>query len=142
MKAESLQEVWKHRQAHFHAHRQDDIFTQSASPEFHLTRSSSTARGLARPDQLAAKHIPVVAGPMIGTRTSRLANMDDCNPAELAEAGIPVAICTDHPSAERFLALSAGIAVRGGMSREDALAQSRSFRRDLRIADRVGSSSG
>ncbi|HQQ90213.1 MAG TPA: amidohydrolase family protein, partial [Oscillospiraceae bacterium] len=81
-------------------------------------------------------------GPMIGTRTKpELANMDDCNPAELAEAGIPVAICTDHPEVpERFLALSAGIAVRGGMSREDALAAITIVPAEIcGIADRVGS---
>lgn len=145
MKAESLQQVLDGTiQAHFHAHRQDDIFTAvRIAEEFHLNAVIiHGTEGWLAPEQLAAKHIPVIAGPMIGTRTKpELANMDDCNPAELVEAGIPVAICTDHPEVpERFLALSAGIAVRGGMSREDALRAITIVPAEIcGIAERVGS---
>ena len=44
------------------------------------------------------------------------------NPAVLARAGVPVAICTDHPELPaEYLPLSAAMAVRAGMEPEAAL---------------------
>ena len=45
------------------------------------------------------------------------------NPAILQRAGVPVAICTDHPEVPvQYLPLCAALAVKGGMEEEAALA--------------------
>ena len=45
------------------------------------------------------------------------------NPAILQRAGVPVAICTDHPEVPiQYLPLCAALAVKGGLEAEAALA--------------------
>ena len=63
-------------------------------------------------------------GPALGDRSKpELANMTLENPAILQRAGVPVAICTDHPEVPiQYLPLCAALAVKGGLEAEAALA--------------------
>lgn len=111
--------------AHFHAHRADDIATAlRISREFNLRAVIIHAtEGHLIADLLAKEGTPVVTGPCLTDRSKpELAGMTLENPAILS--GItPTAICTDHPETPiQYLPLCAAMAVRGGMSEEDALA--------------------
>lgn len=112
-------------QAHFHAHRNDDIFTAiRIAKEFGLDAVLvHCTEGHLSPEKLANEHIPAIIGPIIGARTKpELANQRDFNAAVLKKAGVEVAICTDHPEVPiKYLALSAAIAVREGMDHDDAI---------------------
>lgn len=126
MKSEALRSVLKGKiQAHFHAHRADDIFTAiRIASEFGLKAVLiHCTEGWMNAEKLAAENIPVIVGPMIGTRTKpELINQRDENAALLKKAGVTVAICTDHPEVPiKYLPLSAGIAVRAGMKWADAV---------------------
>ena len=74
-------------------------------------------------DLLAQEQVPVVVGPLIGARTKpELARSDIRAAGILAAAGVPVAICTDHPEVpENYLLLSAQMTAQAGMDREAAL---------------------
>ena len=76
------------------------------------------------PDLLAKEGAAVITGPILGDRSKpELANMTPETPALLTMAGVKVAICTDHPEVPiQHLALCAGMAVKGGMLPEAALA--------------------
>lgn len=111
--------------AHFHCHRADDIFTaQRLSKEFgldyvliHCTDGALIA------DELAEDKPAVVLGPIFGDRGKpELANHDIATPAALSAKGLHFALCTDHPETPiQYLPLTAALAVRGGLSREEAL---------------------
>lgn len=126
MKSEALCSVLKKEsQAHFHAHRSDDIFTAiRIAKEFGLDAVLvHCTEGHLDPEQLAKEKIPVIVGPIIGTRTKpELANQTEACAGVLKKAGIEVAICTDHPEVPiKYLPLSAAIAVRYGMGHDDAI---------------------
>jgi imidazolonepropionase-like amidohydrolase len=108
-----------------HAHRADDIMTAlRIAGEFdidliieHCTEGHLIAK------RLAQKNIPVVIGPVIANRakvemqgiTLETANV-------LAENGVLFAIMTDHPVVPvQYLAASAALAVKGGLSEDHAL---------------------
>ncbi len=108
-----------------HAHRADDIMTAiRIAGEFgadliieHCTEGHLVAR------QLAEKKIPVILGPVI---TNRAKVEMRCLTTETAkildEAGVRFAIMTDHPVVPvQYLAVSAALAVKGGLSVERAL---------------------
>ena len=62
------------------------------------------------------------------------------NPGILANAGVKVAIQTDEFSAVKFLAINAALAVREGMTEEDALKAITIIPAEIiGVADRVGS---
>ncbi|MCM1334053.1 MAG: amidohydrolase family protein [Bacteroides sp.] len=111
--------------AHFHCHRADDLFTAlRLSEEFSLDPVLIHAtEGYLVADELP-KDVPCVIGPIFGDRCKpELANAAIENAAILARAGIEVSLCTDHPENPiQYLPLMAGLAIRGGMSEEDALA--------------------
>lgn len=111
--------------AHFHAHRADDIFTACRiAREFSLRAVIiHGTEGYLIADRLAQTGIPVVCGPMIGSRSKpELSAMSRENPAILARSGVPIAICTDHPEVPaEFLMLSAAIACREGLPPEKAI---------------------
>lgn len=112
-------------QAHFHCHRADDIFTAiRISKEFGLdyVLIHCTDGGVIA-DELAEDSPAVVVGPLFGDRGKpELRNHDITTPATLAANGIKCAICTDHPETPiQYLPLTAALAAKGGMSREDAL---------------------
>lgn len=131
-------------QAHFHAHRVDDVFTAvRISREFGLKSVLvHCTEGHLNAEKLAEEGIPAIVGPMIGTRTKpELANMRDENAAILKKAGVEVAICTDHPEVPiKYLPLSAAVAVRAGMNHDDAVRAITSVpAKILGLEDRIGS---
>ncbi len=112
--------------AHFHAHRADDIATAvRLSREFGLDCvivHGTEGRLLA--DFLAEERVPVIVGPFLTDRSKpELANLAMENTALLAQAGVPVAICTDHPETPiALLPFCAAMAARAGLDEEEALA--------------------
>ncbi len=111
---------------HIHAHRADDIATGvRIAKEFGLRCVIvHGTEGHLIPDLLAREKIPVITGPALGDRSKpELANMTLENPAILWKAGVPFAICTDHPEVPiQYLPLCAALAVKGGLDPEEALA--------------------
>lgn len=130
--------------AHFHCHRADDIFTAiRISKEFRLdyVLIHCTDGGLIA-DELSEDSPAVVVGPLFGDRGKpELAHHDITTPGILSENGIKFAICTDHPETPiQYLPLTAALAVRGGLSREEALRGiTINAAEILGAADRVGS---
>lgn len=115
----------KRLKAHFHCHRADDIFTAiRIAKEFKLdyVLIHCTDGGVIA-DELAAESPAVVTGPLLGDRGKpELANHDITTPSILYKHGIECAICTDHPETPiQYLPLTAALAVRGGLSEDDAL---------------------
>ncbi len=111
--------------AHFHCHRADDIFTAvRIAKEFELdyVLIHCTDGGIIA-DELAEERPAAVVGPLFGDRGKpELANHDITTPRILHEHGIKCAICTDHPETPiQYLPMTAALAVRGGLSEEDAL---------------------
>ncbi len=130
--------------AHFHCHRADDIFTaMRISEEFgldyvliHCTDGALIA------DDLGTDKPAVVLGPIFGDRGKpELAHHDISTPAVLAKHGLKFALCTDHPETPiQYLPLTAALAVRGGLSREEALrCITINAAQTLGAADRIGS---
>lgn len=129
--------------AHFHAHRADDIATAlRISREFNLKPVIVHAtEGHLISDLLAQEKVPVVTGPCLTDRSKpELAGMTLENPAVLGKL-TPTAICTDHPETPiQYLPLCAAMAVRGGMSEEEALAAiTLNAAKILGVEERVGS---
>ena len=130
--------------AQMHAHRADDIFTAvRIAKEFgfsytivHGTQGHEVA------DLLAARQVPVIAGPVIGSRSKpELRALDLAGAGKLAAAGVRTAICTDHPEVPiGMLALSAGLCHQNGMDYDAALRAITITAAELcGIANRVGS---
>ena len=111
---------------HIHAHRADDIATGvRIAREFGLRCVIvHGTEGHLIPELLLQAEVPVITGPALGDRSKpELANMTLENPAILQRAGVPVAICTDHPEVPiQYLPLCAALAVKGGLEAEAALA--------------------
>ncbi|NBI08492.1 amidohydrolase [Colidextribacter sp. OB.20] len=111
---------------HIHAHRADDVATGvRIAREFGLkcVVVHGTESHLI-PELLAGENIPVITGPALGDRSKpELANMSLQTPAVLQKAGVPFAICTDHPEVPiQYLPLCAALGVKGGLEAEEALA--------------------
>lgn len=127
-----------------HAHRTDDIMTAiRIAREFkvdlvieHCTEGHKIA------EELGEYGYPVVAGPSLINRAKvELKDKTFKTPGILARAGVKVAIMTDHSVTpiER-LPLCAALAVKEGMSEEDALrAITINAAEILGVADRIGS---
>ena len=145
VKSEALVEVVDGSiQSHFHAHRSDDIFTAiRISKEYDLDLVLiHCTEGYLNAKKLAEEIATVVVGPLICTRTKpELSNECDENAAILKKAGAEVAICTDHPEVPiKYLALSAGIAVRAGMDHDDAIRAITSVpAKMMGLSNRIGS---
>ncbi len=130
--------------AHFHAHRADDIATAlRIGREFRLkTVIVHGTEGYLVKELLAKEHAPVITGPLFGDRSKpELGNQRLENSALLAQAGVPTAICTDHPENPiQYLPLGAALAAKAGMKPEEALAAITLRAAEIAgIADRVGS---
>ncbi len=130
--------------AHFHAHRADDIATAvRIAKEFRLNYVLVHAtEGYLVADILAREGVRVIVGPMISDRSKpELARLRVTNAARLAQAGVPVAICTDHSELPiQYLPLSAALAAREGMDPEAALAAiTLTAAETVGVAHRVGS---
>lgn len=127
-----------------HAHRADDIMTAvRIAREFNLRLIlEHCTEGHLVAGRLAALGIPAVVGPVITNRAKvELQNRSLETAAALFKAGAQVAIMTDHPVVPiQYLALSAGLAARGGLDESRALeAITSAAARIAGLADRVGS---
>jgi imidazolonepropionase-like amidohydrolase len=75
------------------------------------------------PEELARRKVPCVVGPMMKAgKTPETRALTFRTAALLADAGIPIALCSGHPSRPvRFLALEAALAIRAGLDAQMAL---------------------
>ena len=126
MKCEALLPVLRRQaQAHFHAHRADDIFTAiRIAREFHLDYVIvHGTEGHLVADLLAQEGARVITGPSLGDRGKpELANLSFATPGVLNRAGVLCSICTDHPETPLpYLPLCAALAVKSGMDEAEAL---------------------
>jgi imidazolonepropionase-like amidohydrolase len=126
-----------------HCHRHDDIATAiRLAEEFGYTlvvNHGTEAHKIA--DVLAEKDIPVIFGPLLTSRSKvELRDRAIGNLALIAEAGVKVAITTDHPVVPiDQLRLQAILAVREGLAASTALAALTVNPAEiLRLNDRVG----
>lgn len=130
--------------AHWHCHRADDIFTAiRISKEFGLdyVLIHATEGGLIA-DELGEENAKCVIGPLFCDRCKpELVNQSIGNGKRLIENGVDIAICSDHPENPiQYLPVTAGIAVRGGISETEALkAITINPAKFCGIDDRVGS---
>lgn len=112
-------------QAHFHAHRADDIFTAiRIAKEFNLDYCIiHCTDGHLICDELLEDRVKVMSGPFLCDRCKpELHNQTPRSPGIMSKAGIQVAIVTDHSVVPiEYLSLCAAIAVKNGMDYEDAL---------------------
>lgn len=112
-------------QAHFHAHRADDIFTaMRIAKQFNLDYVIVHGTdGHIIADELAAEHVRVLSGPLLSDRCKpELHNQTTKCPGILDKAGIDVAIVTDHSVVPiEYLPLCAALAVKAGMDYDAAL---------------------
>jgi imidazolonepropionase-like amidohydrolase len=145
LKLEALGKVLRREmKARVHAHRADDMLTAiRIAEEFDLDLTIEHAtEGYKIADILAAKGIPVTAGPIFLLSRSKyeLRNLTPKNPGIMARAGVKVAIQTDGQSAVKFLPINAALAAREGMPEEEALkAITINAAEIIGVADRVGS---
>lgn len=127
-----------------HAHRADDIMTAiRLRDEFHLDLViEHCTDGHLIADELKEAGVPVTVGPSLSNRAKvEMEHVTFRTPGILADAGIDVAIITDHPCTPiQYLPICAGIAVREGMKEYDALkALTINPAKILKIAHRTGS---
>ncbi|MCR4780182.1 MAG: amidohydrolase [Ruminiclostridium sp.] len=145
IKCEALIPLLKRRvKAHFHCHRQDDIFTAiRIAKEFSLDYVLIHATdGWLIADELRDERARCIIGPLFADRCKpELINQSCENAAKLHKHGVEFAICSDHPETPiQYLPVTAGIAVRGGLSKEQAILAITSVpARICGIDDRVGS---
>ncbi|MDA8321726.1 MAG: amidohydrolase [Actinomycetota bacterium] len=127
-----------------HCHRADDIATALRIAEefgYDLVIDHGTEAYLLA-DILAARDIPVIIGPLFTSRSKvELRNRSLANPGRLDQAGVTIAITTDHPVVPiNFLVHQASLAVKEGLNSETALrALTINPARIVGIADRIGS---
>jgi imidazolonepropionase-like amidohydrolase len=108
-----------------HCHRADDIATAIRIADefgYDLVIDHGTEAHLLA-DIIAARGIPVIIGPLLTSRSKvELRNRSLANPGRLANAGVTIAITTDHPVVPvNFLAHQAALAVKDGLDQETAL---------------------
>lgn len=145
IKCEALLPVLKKEiPIHAHAHRADDIFTAiRIAKEFdinlvivHCTEGHLIA------DELKRDGYPLLLGPILTDRSkAELKNQSETTPKILSDAGLDIAIITDHPETpEKFLTLCGAVAVKYGMDEYAALKAITSAPAKIcGIFDRVGS---
>jgi imidazolonepropionase-like amidohydrolase len=108
-----------------HCHRADDILTAiRIAREFNIKLViEHCTEGYKIAGELAQNGVRAVIGPVIGNRAKvELAGISLETGKVLAGAGVEFAIMTDHPVVPiQYLAISAGLSVRGGLSEERAL---------------------
>lgn len=109
-----------------HAHRADDILTAiRIAKEFDINISlEHCTEGHLIPEYLKDEHIKaIIVGPSLSDRSKvELRNLTFETPKILNEAGIKVAIMTDHPVIPlKYITLCAALAAREGMEEEESL---------------------
>ena len=127
-----------------HAHRCDDILTAiRIVKEFGLKASlDHCTDGSLIAEEVRASGFPAIVGQSFGVKSKlELKNKSFKTAADLANAGVKVAIMTDCPVHEQgALPLFAAMAVKAGMEVEDALRAITINAAEISgIADRVGS---
>jgi imidazolonepropionase-like amidohydrolase len=128
-----------------HAHRADDILTAlRIAKEFNvdITLDHCTEGHLIVDYLKEGKQKGIILGPALSNRSKvELQNLTFETPGILNDAGIKVAIMTDHPVIPlQYLPVCAGIAAREGLDEEEALkAITINAAEILGIDDRVGS---
>jgi imidazolonepropionase-like amidohydrolase len=126
-----------------HTHRADDIATALRLADefgYRLVINHGTD-GAAVADVLAERDVPVIFGPMFTTRSKvELRNRSIAALGRLADAGVRVAITTDHPVVPiNFLVHQASLAVKEGLDPQVALEALTVNPADfLGLGDRVG----
>ena len=127
-----------------HAHRADDILTalrivDEYGVEMILVHGTEAHKVIS---EIQKRNIPVVVGPTLSGRSKvELAETTWQTAAQLNEAGVLVAITTDHSVVPvQYLPLCAALAVRSGMKEEAALeAITINPARILKLEQRIGS---
>lgn len=108
-----------------HAHRADDITTAiRIAEEFDVNICiEHCTEGHLIADFLAAKGIPAIIGPTLGSRSKvELMNMTFKTPGILHKAGVKVALTSDHPVFPvQQLPIEAALAHKDGLPEEEAL---------------------
>lgn len=125
-KLEALEPVLKGEiAAHFHAHRAYDLITAiRIAKEFSLEYTLiHCTEGHRIADILAEENAKVVIGPIFGTRSKpELSRQTIKNCSVLVDAGLDIAISSDHPEVQiELLPISAALVANNGISEEDAL---------------------
>jgi imidazolonepropionase-like amidohydrolase len=141
---DSLVEVLERkRTVHFHSHRSDDLMTAIRLSEefgFELVLQHAT-EGYRIAEELARRKIPVSLT-LVDSPGGKMetAGLLEENAAVLSAAGVLVAVNTDDFITEsRFFLRTGAIAVRGGMTEDEALrAQTIHPARMLHLDDRLG----
>lgn len=127
-----------------HAHQADDILTAiRIAKEFNLKMTlDHCTEGHLIAEEIVASGFPAIVGPDLTSRSKiEVENMSFKTNRILNEAGITIAITTDHPvSIIRYLPLCAGLAVRQGLPLMDGLkAITINAAKICGVDDRVGS---
>lgn len=127
-----------------HTHRADDIATAIRLADefgYRLIINHGT-EGHLLADEIAERDLPVIIGPLFTSRSKVEVNQRHLrNPGLLAQAGIQIAITTDHPVVPiDFLVYQAILAIKDGLDPHTAL-QSITINPAsmLGLSDRVGS---
>ncbi len=127
-----------------HAHRADDILTAiRVAKEFDVDITlDHCTEGALIAGELAKEGKPCFVGPSLGNKSKiELMNKSFATPAVLTAVGLDVSIITDAPVIPlQYLPLCAGLAVREGLSQEEAWkAITVNPAKATGIGDRVGS---
>jgi len=145
MKMEAMMDVLERKiPLKAHAHRADDIFTAiRIAKEFgvKITLEHCTEGHLIA-DYIAKEGLSAVVGPTFGGRSKfELINKTFDTPKVLWEAGVKIAIMTDHPVIPiQHLPLCAALSAKAGLPEEEALKAITIYAAEiLEIGDRVGS---
>ncbi|MGI6357373.1 MAG: amidohydrolase [Bacillota bacterium] len=127
-----------------HAHRADDMTTaMRIAQEFGIKLvlvTGTEAHKVAA--KLQAADVPVIVGPISQARMKvETAGRTISTPAQLAEAGVKFALTTNHPDCPiSSLPMQAGLAMRGGLSAEEAMKAVTIYPAEIiGMADRLGS---
>ncbi|MDI6603721.1 MAG: amidohydrolase [Thermoanaerobacteraceae bacterium] len=108
-----------------HAHRADDIFTAlRIAKEFNVDITlDHCTEGHLIADYLVEKNAKCIVGPSLSERSKiELTHLSFKTPGILSNAGLKIAIMTDHPVIPiNYLPLCAGLAVKEGMEEMEAL---------------------
>lgn len=127
-----------------HAHRADDILTAiRIAKEFDVDMTlEHCTEGHLIVDYLKKEKFAPIVGPSLSERSKfELKNLTFKTPGILANAGIKIAIMTDHPVIPiQYLPLCASLAVKAGMDRHEAMkAITINAAEIIGVGDRVGS---
>ncbi len=127
-----------------HVHRVDDIFTAiRIAKEFDLRMTlDHCSEGHLVAEELAEEGFPAIVGPDLSSRSKiEVQNVAFKTAGILHQAGVKVAITTDHPvSLIQSLPICAGLCVKSGMDMEAAMrAVTIHAAQICNVADRVGS---